>query len=202
MSIDISTLTPKVATDAYGCPHPLLVRKLAESLQTFCRRSYVWRYFSQLYFTPSEDLYDIDIPADTQLVDILKVHTDNYILVPDISEISGVDDDNASKPTGTPVAYIRIPPNQIKFTPTPVSVYPVNIQCVLAPTGNIVPDWIIDAYGSAIIAGAKWLLLSIPETPWYRIKLAAYHQNEFRKALNSARASNIQSNRVQPFERI
>jgi len=200
--VDISTLAPKVATDAIGCPHPLLVAKLVEAAQLFCRRAWVWRYYSQLFLNPGEDVYDIDLPPGANLTAIMRVHNNYGELLPTVTDLAGVEDDNTDKLVGDPLEYIMQPPNLIKFSPTPSKVSTMNVHCILTPSGTEIPEWMADEYGTVIVAGAKSQLLLIQDTAWFRPKVAMYYQNEFRKGLNAARVSLINAKAVPPVERI
>jgi len=51
-----------------------------------------------------------------------------------------------------------------------------------------IPDWIIDKYSDALLSGVLSRMMSAPSKPYSNLKLASYHQGQFRKGMNLARA--------------
>jgi hypothetical protein len=88
-----------------------------------------------------------------------------------------------------PLTYAYRPEGSVVFHPKPDKVYEVTITLAVQPKDGVaeIPDPLLNKWRLAIEHGALAFLLMLPEA-WKDAQAAAFHDREFRSAVNNAKA--------------
>jgi hypothetical protein len=88
-----------------------------------------------------------------------------------------------------PLTYAYMPEGSVVFHPKPDKVYEVTITLAVQPKDGVaeIPDPLLNKWRLAIEHGALAFLLMLPEA-WKDAQAAAFHDREFRSAVNNAKA--------------
>jgi hypothetical protein len=171
-----------------GCPEIVITSHLQEAAADFLARSEIWRYNIEEDFTSkSTSDYDIDVPQNTVIENILSLYVDGC-------RLSSVTDRHYDRPStaaqARPLRYSIYQDTQVRFYPTPDKKYTFEGLCVLKPslTATGVEDWIFETYGRCISYGAIAYLAQVPGKEWSNPELAGYYQTKFNKDADDAKS--------------
>jgi len=179
------SLFPEIATFAMGCPNPLLEAKLRQAAIEFLERTRAWVEWLDPATSYEGVLeYDFDLPAGTDVVRVERATLDGEPI--EIVSYRDADHDWLRQPMLEQGVLSR----DLKTFCLGVSVASgalIQIQAALKPSRNAtgIPDDLADKYRDDIVHGARYLVLSMPGTPFYKPDTAAVERALFEGAIAS-----------------
>jgi hypothetical protein len=187
-------LLPEARIGLSEAPDFSIVAALRRSAARFCRHSHLWRDdLDPFPLVAGQDAYSLDPPSGAVVERLLTVKIDGTPL----REIARLQDIKAlRKQSGTPVAAaLTVAGDELLLWGTPTAALAgklVDVFAVLAPTINArtLPDFLIDEWHDAIVAGAHAEMYGNKSMPWY--DEAKAQERGFRFGEEAARAKREQ----------
>lgn len=178
-----------------GCPEVVIENHLRDAAIAFCERSGVWIYHAEPFTTHvGVSDYYVDVEGGSMLDNVVSLHVDGLLL----ERVSLTHPPtNPTEPQGAPRRYSILEGQQVRLTPAPDKEYSVHVTTVLKPTlsARSVKDFIFEAHGQAIAAGALASLMVTPGKEWTNPELAAFYDTQFlRQADDAARRESRRTN--------
>jgi hypothetical protein len=174
----VASLLPKLATDLAGCGEPDKLAALQRCLLDFCRRSRVWR--EEIDVTLAAGAASVDLPwsceARAMSIDGLKL--DGVTLAyGGAAHSRRVYLGESSTGTQQQLTLSEVLNESAASTLT--------VAGTLVPAGvdPLVPDWLLDAYGDAIVSGAMAILKAHKGKPYSDLDGAMAAGNDFRRGI-------------------
>jgi hypothetical protein len=198
----ISEFKKLVSPDVLPCPDPIVNREVVSTLLEFCKKTYqLTREFELDIDTDDidsdlQDSIDLDISEHADnlrpvaLVELM-VDTTEYIphkrdIRTTVTNFSSLKDDNYK--------YYWIPENYlIRLFDMGTANEKIWMKLALKPlrSATEVDDHIFEDWSEAIVAGAKFKLLSMPGKDWSDSEGARYYRSEWRKYLSQAKKATL-----------
>lgn len=193
------TLATRIASDAPGCPQPVLVQHIRNAAIDVCERALAWRSrleVSQLSEGVGE--YEYVLPEDAEVHAVIAASV-------------GISDSKAFtalKPTpnetffasypgwpnitagGVPRYITHLTADKYGVAPLPDKVYDIDMWVCLKPlrTAMGMDETALDDIEKAVSHGALQSLLVQSGKPWANENKAAYHGRQYSFLLNERRA--------------
>lgn len=185
--MNLETLAQKCLPHVPDCPRFIIVRALREAAIEMCEVSDIWQ-------AEVEDLLTVDGVADYDLSPPTGANI-NHVLA--ILRTSGTSRFPLRKVTqeailsstssGPPQVYTLNDSDTITFSPVPdaASVETLKVLYSLKPsnTATSIPDFVAKENEDALMYGATYRLLSMPQVSWTNPPVAAEHYRRWRSAL-------------------
>lgn len=186
-----SDLFPRIRIHVPGCPDPIIETILRQRAIQFCRETKIWEEtLTAVYPVPTITRYQLDIPAQTQLLSIVSTMQGKTATYPGI-ELT---------PT---VNVFGLMTFDTEPDPTNGS---IEVRAILRPSDDAseLPDRIGLDFDTALIHGCVASLQAMPNRDWTNLQAIAYHENIYRDRVSEAyllRATkgNEEPLRVRPF---
>lgn len=184
----ISDFLPRLAPYVTGCPTPMMVQALLDSAVAFCENSMALRHrLDAVTQQPGWGELEMDLPAQQSVTRVLSVWADSVKLQPVATENAP-----ALPATGTPTTYYtRRNDSQLQLLlyPAPDKACTLTVEVALRPlySATSVEDDLFDLWLPAVIAGAKSLLMAIPDQPFSNPMLAPILADEAARRAAKAR---------------
>ena len=142
-TVDLYSLLPRVAPYLRMCPDTVAKQGLREAAHLFCRETEIWRVtLDAIHTSVGEDSYTLPPPTGAILLRVLKVEVDESVQNEDTYEVT--------------------PEGVLVFTTAPTTAN-LDIVCdIVALPGESLteyPDWLVNRWNDALVAGAKGLLM-------------------------------------------
>ena len=176
-----------------GCGNDLAEYAIKQSIIDACRRSRVWKYWPDPQdVTVGEPEYDVDLPAGTDVAQIMSVRLDGRAdpLTPLTVEQLDLTYPDWRTETGVIEAYAQIEPTRIRVVKIPDEALPAALAMTLALQPRLAsttfPDWIYTQFGDSLSAGALARLQRVPKKPWSDPTLAERNKRLFDNAVAAA----------------
>lgn len=186
----ITDFFPRLLPYVPACPDPVAQQALVDSAIHFCEKSLAYRYTPDPVQTEAGiSQYDFDLPASTDISRIIWLKIDGYE-VADVAQeqLRTLRDRDDTKPTRY---YVTQNESEalINLHPTPDDVYDLTMSLALRPTRNAtrVEDDLYTYWQDAIIAGALYRLMQIPDQPFSDPVNAAFYGRRAAVLTNNAR---------------
>jgi hypothetical protein len=187
-----------VTVECLGAPVPLIIKAIRESLVRFCRESTVYRKPADLSYAGG--VYTLAVPSGTQIESVVSpivIHNsenDSSIKVQAASP-EWMDKRYPGWRTtthDTNVSYfVMQSPNTFVLTPDNGANRSANmtVSVVLLPTRNatLFDDALGDRWFYEVSAGAKAVLMSMPEAPWSNPATAQFNLLKFEAGIEEAK---------------
>lgn len=216
----LETLVPKVRRDVPNCPDPIIVDELAEAARDFCRQTTVWRNECPA-ITIETDVHTYRLRHPDGLPH--RIHEATYQAPDQTSRRplfplnehrarggAGYGDYHQTfHPvgqsqdwkirTGTPRWYSHYLTNlDVRVIPIPTSsdadgFLHFTVSLLPKMDARRLPEWIVERYYEALVAGAKARLLKMANQQWTDANKGALENDLFEKELAIAKAEVIQS---------
>lgn len=190
-----------IVPDCPGVPVPVAIRAIREAVRQFCRKSSVYRQkLTAADLTYADGVYTIAIPANTQIISVVSP------LV-----IDGTDNANPSKAFGASSEWLDInrhgwrsaetcdwAEHFVMLSTNTFALVPdsgsdrsddMAVTLILMPdrTTTTLDDDLGERWFDELTAGAKYLLMVMPEKPWSNTNLAKFYYDKFTTGLDAAR---------------
>lgn len=203
----VSDLFTRLLPRVVGCPEPLALQALVDSTAEFCEKSLVIRHTLETVSTqPDLQTYSLDTPSQQRVARVLSVTYNGRT-------INAVPPSNPGEMDfgGVPLAYSTRfdgPELLVELYPTPNATGTMVVQIAAAPlaTATSLEDELVTRWYDAVLAGAWWRLMSMPNQPFTNFDLAAAYAAMYRtetgKALAEGFSGRVQSSRttkMRPF---
>lgn len=157
---------PRLLPYVPGCPDLLVRQGLVESAIEFCARTQIAQTLSTLTLREGRAAYDIELPAQQALVNVLDVLCDGLPLDPVSWPV-------AELPPGRPQWVIKPLPsvNELTVVPTPDAQAAGKRLTVLAafkpaPKATMLADELFADWHDAVVQGAIRRLCAMPSQPF------------------------------------
>jgi len=193
MAISYETLLPEILPMVAGCPDTLIENNIRASAIDFCERSGAY----QLELDPITTVaniheYDLEAPSGTTVHKIMWATFDGKDLEPISTNLleqrkpNWRDADNAGKPE----YYVKQSSSLVWLVPTPnvTMVSSTILRAQLKPThsSTACDEQIMNEYRDAIVNGALFRLLRMPNQDWYDPSGAQMYGALYAEAITKA----------------
>lgn len=193
-----SDFTNEVRPVAQEAAMPTIEAEIRRSAIELCRESQIWRAEVSVSLVANQAEYNLLAPGGGRADNVLKglyVDDDNQQhtmqKVPHDDYAYGLP---ATIASATPPRHFSVLPSlgRIRLYPAPddVTANPrISFYTTVVPTrrSRSIPDFLAEKHWDAIVNGAKWRLLMIPDKPWSNPQMAEYHRRRFYTGVNQAR---------------
>ena len=174
-----------------GCPDFVVEKAIKDATLSFCRRSGAFRLPLDSFTTDEGEYeYDIDLPRNTNIVDIISVTVGKKEITPDTEQGATHANPEWRTQKSTPTSYIR-PTNKTLFlVPAPaLSGEDIIVHASLKPSlkATSIEDDFVEDYVDGIMAGALANLLNAHDMPWANPQRAAKHEAEVEAHVRDAK---------------
>lgn len=198
MATAISEFEKYVSIDVIDCPDILVTYTVQRSIAEFCDKSGIFTQDLEITIDPVDidssinDFYDIDLTAVTSLrpIGVIEINIDGTDYTPaHLNLLSNLTNFSTLKDSGT--KYFSFPDAAtLRLYDISSSDEIVFLKVIFAPyiTATTFDDLLFQDWGDAIIAGAKYRLLSMPGKIWTNEKAALHNQHLFRSGITQAAA--------------
>lgn len=162
---------------------------LARAARYFCRESRVWQKFFQIYTIEGVDTYTVD-PSDTGVVLGVEWLARDGEHLQGRRSVSMAQNEDSGSPEGPPYLYHLYEGEGVQVSPVPDQQYILEGVQYLAPSrGSFqIPNWMMDAWGDAIISLACANLLEMPGKDWTNPEAAQIHMARYKTLEDRAKA--------------
>lgn len=204
MATEISEFKNLVAVDVLPCPDPIVNREVVSMLLEFCKKSELLVREFELTIDSNDidsdlqDSIDFDLSlyaTNLRPVSIRELMVDTTEYIPEKRNLQGTLTNWAYiKQAG--VKYYWIPANHLirlfDMATTDTTLY---MKAAFKPlrTATQVDDFLFEDWSEAIVAGAKWKILSMPGKEWTDARAAEHYRREWRKALAAAKVVSVKN---------
>lgn len=197
-----------VAPDVMPCPEPIVNREVMSTILDFCKKSNVLqREFELTVYSDDidsdlQDSIDFDVSeyaGNLRPVAVLELMVDTTAYIPrkrdirnTLTNFTYVKDDNYK--------YFWIPNNYtIRLFDMATGDSNVWMRISLKPLRTVteVDDFLFEDWSEAIVAGAKWKILSMPGKDWTDQNTAQYYRSEWKKYLSQAKQETLKGGSAQ-----
>jgi len=192
MPTPIDVFLPHILPSVIGCPDFSARSAVVEAAIEFCTRSHGWtETLDLLYLSKGNHSYELDLPMDARLVMVKNVWAARGELTSKTMDEITRELPDWQSARGDPRFYNQLNWEELRVYPTPnrPESAPLLVRAALAPkrTATTFPDSFADRNFQTIASGALARLLIVPGQAWTNPPLAAYHKNEFDKAIGDVK---------------
>lgn len=174
-----------ILPEVIGCPDPMLAQQIMLTAHSFCTETGVWDEVQDPLLTIEGVAdYEIDAPANAEMLRVRGVWLDGYELQPRQMRTPVVQN------FGAPLSYhAALARGQITLDARPQAGQSLVVRAVYAPrlTGQTLPDFLMSRYALAITSGTKARLMLIPGQAWSNPVLAQFYAGQHQDAVINAR---------------
>lgn len=189
--VNLSQFLPRLLPNVIGCSEPLALQALLDSAIDFCHRSLViTTTLDPITVTANKSNYELDVPAQTSIAQVLKVWYDG-------SPISAAPYETATalyNPNGAPRHFFGQEIDEVfnlSLLPTPDKTVRngLSVRVALRPTRSAtqVHDILYERYAEGIVAGAMGILMATPDQSFTDLVMAGAATAKARALANNAR---------------
>jgi hypothetical protein len=188
-----------VAPDVLPCPDPMVNREVLSIMLEFCKKTNILQRDFELEVdsdeidTDLQDSIDFDISEwsnDLRPVAVLEIQIDGTSFLPVSRNIRNTHTDFDGS-NDARVRYFWIPNDHtIRVFDLNANLSRIWLNISVKPLRNAteVDDTLLEDWSEAIVAGAKWKLLSAPGKEWSDPVAGEFYRREYRKYLSQAKA--------------
>ena len=184
-----SSLVKEVLPYVPLCPDLLVERNLRSAAIEFCERSKAYILDMDPFTTTSGVYeYDFDIPTGTEVHQILYMTYDGQDMDPISPRSLELNYPDWRDKSGNPHVYLQKTPTTFWVVPVPSGPKEVIASVALKPsrTSNSIDTTVSNQYRDAIIYGALYRLLRIPNREWTEIGSAQEYLYQFNLEIQQA----------------
>lgn len=184
-----SSLVKEVLPYVPLCPDLLVERNLRSAAIEFCERSKAYILDMDPFTTTSGVYeYDFDIPTGTEVHQILYMTYDGQDMDPISPRSLELNYPDWRDKSGNPHVYLQKTPTTFWVVPVPSGSKEVIASVALKPsrTSNSIDTTVSNQYRDAIIYGALYRLLRIPNREWTEIGSAQEYLYQFNLEIQQA----------------
>lgn len=188
------SLIPYIQIDTEGAPHPLIVSMINLAARELCTQAQCWTAWEVVELESGVNEYAVSAPSSSAVVRAVQYITmrERKALIPE-SEANVLETKrHLIDATGEPECYYMVGGMAIRVLPTPSdadSGKEMRVKASYIPSldATSIPSEFIERYSEALVAGAKFNLMSMPGKPWSNPQLAVAHKQIFDVAIDKAR---------------
>jgi len=163
----------------------MVIEAIRSKVIEFCQKTRFWRAELDGFYTITDDEeYEIDVPSDSTVADILVIKVNNNELTPktqdEVEELYSPSSDWRES-SGIPRYFFLRNPSIAVFVPIPNAAYPIRITVALKPTqaAQGVDEIIFEEHKDTIVHGVLAYLMQMPEKTWSNPNLSVFHDGKF-----------------------
>lgn len=189
--VELKSFLPSLLPYVMGCSEPLAIQALRDSAIEFCRRSLVvTTTLDPITVTQNTASYELEAPDQTVIEQVLKVWFEGKLLgaapFEAATELYG--------PAGSPRHFFGQDIDEVfslTLLPTPDKTVrnSLRVRVALSPSrsATTVHDVLYERYEEGIVAGAKGILMAVPDQPFSDFNMAGAQAMQARAFANHAR---------------
>lgn len=173
---------------APGCPEPLARQALVDAARAFCERTLTVRVHTEPQrLRAGTAQYDIDLPAETELVQVLRAWTGQRELARQALAHQDRPDDLATR--GGPSYLVVRESDAVTLQPVPDGADTLTLLVATRPTrdAKTLDDALHGRWMDAVVHGALARLAVVPGQPFFNADLAGYASAQLRQEESQAR---------------
>lgn len=160
-----------IAPDLPQCPIPLIEHHLRKATISLCNDAGVYRVdCDAMDVTSGEGEQDLDLPTQTELVDVVEMTLDGQPILPATTAQLSAKSSAWRTDTGTPTNFYGTGGDTVRLYPTPDANISAKLYATVQvrPTENAdgVEAWVFRKYGDGIVAMASAELKAMKDKPW------------------------------------
>jgi len=193
MAISYEALIPEIAPHLYGCPDMLIENSIRAAVIELCEKAHVYQTELDPLTTVSGIYeYDLEAPSGTSVHKVLWISHHGKDLEPVTSALleQRLPKWRETDQAGVPSYFIKQSSSVVWLAPTPstTSAASTIIRAILKPThtSKSCDNDVMNDYRDAIVNGALFRLLRIPNRDWTDFKHSQLYGNLFSQALVEA----------------
>lgn len=192
---NLSTLYPRLQTEALGAPPALMDLKIRDAARQFMREVPAWREdHANITVFANQFEYTLTVPNDAEIVRPIYVtfvstgQTTGTAIVP-VPEVMLRRDYKQLK--GRPRYFMMPKLGVLQLVPKPGdnvtgSLVDVNIQLRPSRDATTIDDDVLNRWEEEIMIGAQWLLYDMQDQPWTNKAEARRYKLRFTKSWRDA----------------
>ncbi len=203
MTVAYEDFLPEVLIEVDGCPSKVAENAIRNAVIEFCQKVPVWKQeLDPITTIDNIGTYDVDLPEDSQMVQVLWAKHDGTNLNPASEQeldtlLSQYRVTNWRTETGTPVLIFASSQKEVTLVRIPETGVAggLVIGAQLAPDRNSFdcPETIYEEYLELIACGAKARLMDMSTRTWYNPSGAAKELVAFNRGIVSAKIKESKS---------
>ena len=193
MAISYEALIPEIAPHLYGCPDMLIENSIRAAVIELCEKAHVYQTELDPLTTVSGIYeYDLEAPSGTSVHKVLWISHYGKDLEPVTSALleQRLPNWRETDQAGVHSYFIKQSSSVVWLAPTPstTSAASTIIRAILKPThtSKSCDNDVMNDYRDAIVNGALFRLLRIPNRDWTDFKHSQLYGNLFSQALVEA----------------
>ncbi len=189
--IAMREVIPEFLPYVEGCPNPLAIRQLRNTLMDFCRQTECWRYRDD-YVTVIKGRGEVELtlPEHSRVIKVHSLTFDGHRLNPASEAVLDQQVDNWRQAVGTPVAFYQQSGSQLYLYPKPAATSTGRLQAslILAPTRTAteVDENLLENWLEGLIGGVLYRLRMMPGQLWTDPEAAAIDLADYQQAVAQA----------------
>jgi len=192
--IAIALFLDRIRRELTECPQPVMIDAVRDAAREFCDKTQVWREtVDDISTIANEFEYDIEPPTRSRSVAIISmVHHGKPLRPKSERELNDLLPNWQELTASTATWFVSDTPELLRLVPYPSESETDAIKQVrlaLKPTHDTdqLPDILHRDYLEDIGYGAMARLFRIPKSEWKDLGLADFYQNEFMRAIGTAK---------------
>lgn len=189
---DIEELFRKVRPFAANCPEPTMVEHIREAAIELCQRTRCWR-FTDTFETMGDEQEIICVPPYASLFEIEEARFDDRKL-----ERSAIHSDMMMADLGQPKYLTQLAYNSVTLQPPGKGSLWISMFLKPSQNADMLPDILVDEFGTAIGHGALSTLLLLPNEPFTNPQQGIYYGQLFQSVLDRNFAYNVRGQQRAP----
>lgn len=188
-TVPLSSFLPRIMPQVPSCPEPLVESMVRESAITFCERTRFWRQdLAPMNVVANQADYTLSLPADTALVQPLRVLVEDVPLEPKTPAMLDVEVAEWQTMTGRPFCYYLKDMRRtltLVYTPDQPIANGLRVSVALKPsqTASTVEQAFLEEAWEHVAAGALAILYAMPLKPWTNTRKADEQRALFERAI-------------------
>jgi len=199
MATNVSEFKNLVAVDVMPCPDPIMNREVVSAILEFCQKTSVLLIDFEIDIsdeTPAtpQDSVDVDVSTYTSGVRPCSIHeimVDSVRYTPRARNIlTDVTYFTSQNSLDTWKFFHIVDEDTVRVFDMSSDDGVIWFNMAVKPlrTATSVDDVLFEDHSEAIVAGAKWKLLSMPGKEWTDLENALIYRQKFKKYMSAAKA--------------
>ena len=182
-----------VMPEVPGCPRTLVKREVREAAISLCQSSGIWREeMIKLGILEGIAIYEVDIPRDSKLVQVLSVRiSDRNVIAKTSDWLDKHDSTDWRDLEGAARYYMMSTPVEMLLNRKPKESVEAALTATLSlkpsRSADTIPEFLYEDWINVIASGAKSKLMMIPNKTWSAPDHSAAESYEFKKGKGRAK---------------
>lgn len=187
-----TTLLPDILPHVSSCPMPSIQRAVQVVAQDYFQRSQAYTYdLASTAVVANQSEVTVTIPSDTRLVVPLTLYLDGDLLATTNHSMLALEFGDWITATPATPKYVMVHDSvgdKLVLALRADGAYSLSGRVAVKPTraATGIEEEQLETHGDAIVDGVLGRMMMMKNTEWYDGQLAAFHMNEYERAIDEA----------------